>query len=307
MARAEQPRCVDGQFRHFVIARKRGIYAGLDVVFSQNNTSSIFRERPFIKWGVCLLAASLCSCSGLCGATHDASELPSSPATGSAWSFDVVPYLWLAGYDGTFGLPEIPAGVPPTHSDAAFSTHISAVAMLAGQVRYHDFGLFLDGAWLQLHTKGDSASSLYSGTEIKSDIAYLTLALTYRLPLLAKLHTDLMAGARSWHVSNEIDFESASGQGLTVEGSVTWTDPILGAKLQYDLTTHWFGTVVADVGGFGVGSKISWSIFGGVGYRFTNWVSATLGYRYMHVDYDKEGSLMNVNIQGVLVGLGFHF
>ena len=263
--------------------------------------------KRFLAKGCLVLTASFLACAGLAGTTPDGHGPPSSTTPVSAWSFDLVPYLWLATYDGTFGIPNQPTGLPPTHSDAAFSTRISAVAMLAGQVRYHDFGLFLDGAWLQLQTEGDSASGLYTGTEIKSDIAYLTLALTYRLPPIAKLQTDLIAGARTWHVSNEIDFESASGQGFTAEGSVTWSDPILGAKLQYDLTKHWFGTVVADVGGFGVGSKISWSIFGGVGYRFANWFSATLGYRYMHVDYDKEGSLMNVNIQGVLVGLGFHF
>ena len=185
-------------------------------------------------------------------------------------------------------------------------THISAVAMLAGQVRYRDFGLFLDAAWLQLQTEG-AGSPPYSSTEIKSDIAYGTLALTYRLPPLAKLQTDFIAGARTWHVANEIQFETGSGPAFTANGSVTWSDPILGVKLQYDLTKHWFGTMVADVGGFGVGSQISWSVYGGVGYRFANWFSARLGYRYMHVDYDKEGSLMNVNIQGFLIGLGFHF
>jgi hypothetical protein len=236
-----------------------------------------------------------------------ANEPLSSPSVGDAWSFDFVPYLWLAGYEGTFGLPDQPTGAPPTHSDVSFSTHIKAVAMLAGQVRYHDFGLFLDGAWLQLQTEGDSGSSLYSGTEIKTDIAYGTLALSYRWRPATKLQTDLFAGARTWHVSNEIEFKPAQAQEFVVDGSVSWSDPIIGAKLQYNLTKHWFGTMVADVGGFGVGSEISWSAFGGMGYRFANWFSATVGYRFMHVDYDKQKFLMDVNIQGFLVGLGFHF
>ncbi len=233
----------------------------------------------------------------------------SSAQSSSVWSVDIVPYLWLASYDGTFGLPSFPNGIPPIHSEGAapFSTHISATAMLTAQVRYHDVGLFLDGAWLQLKTEGDSGSDLYSGTEIKSDIAYGTLALTYRLPQVAKLDTDLFAGARVWYIANNIEFLPGAAPGFTADNSRTWVDPVIGAILRYDLTRHWFGTVLGDVGGFGVGSDISWHVFGGVGYRFTDWLSATVGYRYLHVDYDKEDFLMNANIQGLLIGLGFHF
>jgi hypothetical protein len=44
-----------------------------------------------------------------------------------------------------------------------------------------------------------------------------------------------------------------------------------------------------------------------MGFRFTSWLSASLGYRYLHVDYNKDGFLMNANVQGFLLGLGFHF
>src|SRR5689334_25349194 len=73
-----------------------------------------------------------------------------APVASNPWTVDVVPYLWLASYDGTFGLPSIPTGIPATHTESSspFSTHISAAAMLTAQVCYHDVGLFLDGAWL---------------------------------------------------------------------------------------------------------------------------------------------------------------
>jgi opacity protein-like surface antigen len=256
------------------------------------------------------LALVLTCCLVGCSSFALASEtnlITAEPQTARECSFDIVPYLWLATYDGTFGLPDTPAGVPPTHSDAAFSTHINAVVMLAAQFRYRDVGLFFDGAWLQLQTEGGSGTGLYSGTDIKSDIAFGTLALTYRLPPLAKLQTDVFAGARTWHVSNELEFKPGLAPGFTTDASITWSDPLIGAKLNYDLTRHWFGSMIEDVGGFGVGSQITWEVYGGVGYRFTDWLSAQLGYRYMHVDYDQGGSLMNVNIQGFLIGLGFHF
>jgi opacity protein-like surface antigen len=266
------------------------------------------------KKRICFACAVITGLIWCCSLNADAEnleedELTPAPKPADVWSIDLVPYLWLASYDGAFGLPNLPADVPPTHTDATspFTSHLSAAAMMTAQVRYHEAGFFLDGAWIQIRASGDSASSLYSGTEIKSDIGYITLALTYRLPPVGNLQTDLLAGARTWHISNEIEFQPGLAQGFTADGSVTWSDPLVGTKLRYNLTKHWFGTFLGDVGGFGVGSKISWSVFGGIGYQFASWFSATLGYRYLHEDYDKDGFLMNVNVQGFLVGLGFRF
>jgi opacity protein-like surface antigen len=179
--------------------------------------------------------------------------------------------------------------------------------MLAAHIRYREFGLLIDGAWAQLKTEGGDPSGVYSGVDIKSDFAYGTGAISYRLAPMGKLQTDLFAGARVWHVHNELDFKSGAAAAVSTDGSRTWADPILGAKLSYNFTEHWYATVLGDAGGFGAGSDLTWSVFGGVGYRFTELFSATVGYRYMHLDYAKDNFRMDANVQGFLVGLGFHF
>jgi hypothetical protein len=60
-------------------------------------------------------------------------------------------------------------------------------------------------------------------------------------------------------------------------------------------------------GGFGVGSDIMADLFGGVGYRFSELISATIGYRWMKVDRDSGGFLYDVEQEGVLAGLTFSF
>jgi opacity protein-like surface antigen len=240
-----------------------------------------------------------------------ASITNSSPSGDSAnpWSVDIVPYLWIAGYDGTFGLPGPPSGVPSvrTESTTDSTAHISAAAMLAAQLRYQDFGLFLDGAWLQLKADGESPTASYSGAEVKTDFAYGTAALSYRLPPLGHLRSDVFAGARIWYASMDIELLPGTSPGFSASSSRTWADPILGASLRYDFTRHWFANVLGDVGGFGAGADIAWNVFGGVGYQFTSWFSASIGYRYLHEDYNQDNFLMNVNVHGFLVGLGFHF
>lgn len=233
------------------------------------------------------------------------------PTVGSAspWSVDLVPYLWIAGYDGTFGLPGLPADIPSirTESTVESTAHISAAAMLAAQLRYRDFGLFLDGAWLQLKADGESPTPSYSGAEVKTDFAYGTAAFSYRLPSLGHLRSDVFAGARIWYASMDIELLPGTSPGLSASSSRTWADPILGASVRYDFTRHWFANILGDVGGFGVGADIAWNVFGGVGYQFTSWFSASIGYRYLHEDYNQDNFLMNVNVHGFLVGLGFHF
>src|SRR5262245_33509947 len=134
--------------------------------------------------------------SALTAHALDATSMESTE-TRDDWSFDVAPYLWIAGYDGSFSVPGVPAGLSSTQTRSvdSLTTHISAAAMLAGQVRYRDVGLYLEGAWLQLKTEGGTSSGLYSGTDIKTDIAFGTIAGLYRLPRTGKLDVDLVAGA----------------------------------------------------------------------------------------------------------------
>jgi len=43
------------------------------------------------------------------------------------------------------------------------------------------------------------------------------------------------------------------------------------------------------------------------GYRFNDWCSGILGYRYLHEKYDREGFALNLDAHGFLLGVGFHF
>jgi hypothetical protein len=258
---------------------------------------------------IVFLLTTLCASSVALAADNPSTELTTNSQPDN-WSFNIVPYLWLATYDGTFGFPNIPAGaVATTHTETSspFSTRISAAAMLTAQIQYRSFGLLLDGAWLQLKTEGDFPSPLYSGTEIKSDIAYGSPALTWRVPGTGKLDLDILAGARIWYVGNTIDFHTGTAPGFSADASRVWTDPIIGAKLHYPFTKNLFGVVLGDAGGFGVGSDLSWNVFGGFGWSFSKTFSMTLGYRYLHVDYQKGGFVMDANVQGFLLGFGFRF
>lgn len=86
-----------------------------------------------------------------------------------------------------------------------------------------------------------------------------------------------------------------------------WIDPILGVRGQWNFNDKWFLAGRSDIGGFGVGSDFVWSVQGTVGYRFTEKVSAELGYRYLDTDYQDGAFTYDMAEHGIFTGLNITF
>lgn len=62
-----------------------------------------------------------------------------------------------------------------------------------------------------------------------------------------------------------------------------------------------------DVGGFGVGSDLTWQAFAGIGYGFNPRWSVTAGYRALGVDFQRSWFELDVIMHGPVVGVGLRF
>ncbi len=92
-----------------------------------------------------------------------------------------------------------------------------------------------------------------------------------------------------------------------IEGDRWWVDPIVGARARLNLTRWLYLGLQGDVGGFGVGSQITWNVQAGVGINITRNIYTEAGYRYMYVDYDHDNFLYLMNTFGVYGSLGVRF
>ncbi len=221
------------------------------------------------------------------------------------WSFDVTPYLWVASLEVETSLPGTPPSTPP--ETARFETRITGGAMLAAQARYRSVGLFVDFAWLRLDSEASAPGPAFTAGDGQSDFIHTTAALTYQLPLHGKFHAEVLAGARMWYVSEEVNYTSGVLPGFKASGDTTWVDPVIGAGLSYDLSRRWSVVAGGTAGGFGVSADVAWEVFSGVSYRFADWSSVTFGYRYLHEDYSQDHFKFNLDAHGCLLGFGFHF
>ena len=69
------------------------------------------------------------------------------------------------------------------------------------------------------------------------------------------------------------------------KGKQSWTDPIIGGRISWDITRNLAFKARADIGGFGIGSEFEWNLMAGVGYSLSN-ITFTGFYRIWYAKYE---------------------
>lgn len=89
--------------------------------------------------------------------------------------------------------------------------------------------------------------------------------------------------------------------------STDWVDPFIGARLTSRLTDRAFSIVYGDIGGFGVGSELTWQVFAGLGWQINPRVTIEAGYRYLAIDYEDGELEADLDLKGFALGVGYSF
>ncbi len=212
----------------------------------------------------------------------------------SKWSFDTSLYMLLAGMSGNVTAKGVTANV-----DVDFGTVVDNLEFGAAgsfRVGYDRWALTTEISYVGLGISKGPVSADIDQWLVEPTISYRVCK--YFEPL---------AGVRYNNLSGEI--RGPFGRNPT--GTQEWYDPIIGAKGSLPLTKSLSFDVRGDIGGFGVGSDLTWQAFPYLNWRFAKWGSAQLGYRWVFNDY-KDGSggslfRYNVLMQGPQIGFTFHF
>ena len=111
-------------------------------------------------------------------------------------------------------------------------------------------------------------------------------------------------------MSNETRFSfETGGPGAPVPFSgklnESWADGIVGVRWRLPITKKWQVSAYGDIGAGA--AKLDWSVGGNVGYYFNQYVGLTAGYRVNGVNYEKDGFLFDVRMNGFLLGLNLRY
>jgi hypothetical protein len=237
---------------------------------------------------------------------------PTPAAHGDAgWRFMLEPYLWLPSIKGTSTIDGFSADVDATFNDIIDSFDVFG---LSGRAEAHKerFGLFLDVLWIDLD--GDFGSASAPGfrvepdiEEIKVDFGLMYEAARWETSQGSIAISPLVGGRFTW-LKQRVKLRG-SAQARTLGERETWWEPFVGARIAWQVSKPFDITVQGDVGGFGVGSDLTWQVAGMFGFRFTDWFKLNLGYAVYEVDWStgsgrgKQG--FDVTEHGPRIGLQF--
>lgn len=243
----------------------------------------------------------------LCGFTAlaNAADLAPTPPAESDWVFTVAPYGWAMGTSGNASV----GGSPTADFDVDFIDILKALdappVMIAGEARNGRFSIASDLIWAKLADDVSGPVGLVSG-QGTLELTSLTGLGGYSLFYGDGGNLDVVAGVRMWSVDIGLDFGAPINASFS--RSNTWVDPVVGLKGRADISSDFYLTGWALIGGFGVSDdKLMWDVMGSAGYDFNEMFSMTVGYRGMGLDYRKNNLDLDTTFSGPLIGAVFKF
>ncbi len=187
--------------------------------------------------------------------------------------------------------------------DASFSdvlSHLQFGAMGVVVARKGNWGVGGDAIWMAL---GATTQTPPANVDPNQG-AFAFYALRRLVPA-----AELSFGIR-WNIlQGQIGFKGPLG--VTLNETKLWVDPIVGLNLRTPGATRWHAGVYTEIGGFGVGSKLTWQVFPTVGVNVGKRASVDFGYRWLDIDYESGSGLTffryDVLSQGPVLGFAFKF
>lgn len=275
-------------------------------------------------------------------------------ATAGPWTFSVAPYGWLTFMSGTQTVAGQAATVNTNAFEMFAQSQSLLTFMVYGEARYQDrLGLFVDVMYADL-TAGKSGTRSFSTSGISGSAVASTSANYESLTLqfgaayevvkigpdrgaegpgmagVGQTAFDVVVGGRWWyqHVDVTLNFFGAvtvNNPNLSVSasrtrvfarsGNIGWVDPLVGFRVRHHLAPGQRLNLEADMGGFGIGSRISAEAQLAYSREFgdalgVNW-AGVVGYRALYVDYTQGSGPsffeMNIFQHGPLLGVRGRF
>jgi hypothetical protein len=262
---------------------------------------------------------------GLFAPPLSAEPVEEGPLKRNDWTLSVVPYLWALALDGKLGIGDLEQDLDVPFSDLA--EQLNGALMLELLVHKGRFGFFLNPFYSHLGT--EQTVTLLEGTILQRDIkvdAELKMFIMsfgamyrlgpYRLCNREEGHTPAVivepyVGGRLTQMDVKIDLVDRDRR---FEDDLGWADPMFGVLSIWNLYPRWNVTLGGNVGGFGVGSDLAWTVIalGGYRFHFSKRIlgNVVFGYRALHQDFESGadgGFKYDTTMHGPYVGVSIDF
>lgn len=216
------------------------------------------------------------------------------------WEYMFAPYIWGAGMDGATSIGPVTSEIDLSFGDiletldGGFLGHFEA--------SNDPWTILANLVFLDLRQDLDRPQG---SANIEQTIFELGGAFSTGEDL------EVLFGARLVDIDVQIDLFGPLGNlDARIDGAKTWTDPFIGGRWSPEISDRWSFQGRADIGGFGVGSELTWNAALLFRYRASEKVDIGLGYRIMDIDYEDDDGrrfAYDAQLPGALLGVGFKF
>ena len=250
------------------------------------------------------LAALLLVASGS-PALAAAADAPTkaTPMPTDGWRHVVALYGWGAGMSGTGDIGPVEGDV-----DVSFSEIVEDLEM-AGMMAYrgeNDHWAIMGNV---VYVGLGSAKDLPLGGVADVDLDQWIVEVDGAFRFSERF--EVLFGLRGYELDLAVEVRSPLGATASGEAGKNWVDPVIGARYKLPMGKAWDFVVRGDVGGFGIGSELSWQAVTHFDWRASKNVGMSVGYLLLDVDYeDGEGAdefLYDMAIQGPFLALVLSF
>lgn len=226
--------------------------------------------------------------------------ITAAPSMAEDWSGQVTLYGWGAGVTGDF-TPI--TGAPTLSFDKSLSEvleDLDGAVFITGLARRGDFVMFGDFTYTASSRSGVVPPGIPASGELT--IQSITLTGGRRFDAAGGGSVDVLAGFRAWSLDG-----SVTSPVINVAPEKTFADPIIAVRSVAPLSDQWSLLGYIDVGGFGVGSDLTWQGTVTANYQATDNFYVSAGWRHLYLDYSDGGTQFEGAMTGPVIGATLRF
>ncbi len=196
-----------------------------------------------------------------------------TPAAAEGWTITATPYFMAPTMDGKAAVGPIDAPVSTSPSDIFSNLNWGVMGLV--EVNNGQWGVNLDVTYMNLDVTDDRSHASINGHQ-----GAYTGTILYRVHPNAELY----AGARVNDIGARLDVSGPFGE-RSASRSKSWVDPVIGVRAVLPFNAKVDLTVLADFGGFGIGSDYAAQFWPSLGVRVGAKSKLMAGYRVIYADY----------------------
>ena len=230
-----------------------------------------------------------------------------------SWRFSLGVPVWLAGIQGDINIRGTELSPDQDTSDTVdlITSHINMAAALHFEAAKKDYGFFADAIYVDFRAESNLEDSGDAEGFLKGAIGELAGFYSVIAPEnrgKGAFQLDVFGGVRVTSLTVGIDDDSFDG-----EFNVTLFDPMIGARLRYNITERLNIRLRGDVAGFGINSwntsDITYNADTALVYGITDRFQLGLGYRWLKYEFESDSgrSSFDASISGPYVLLEYNF